>query len=108
MLRRTHSIALAACVLLVLPLRRTSSAELASMPVSLVVQESCLIQSDDALLAPARPLVSCLHGQPFNIEQSAVEPAAALAAQVQPVNAGALIAAAPNAAAPSKVWMVMF
>lgn len=79
MLRRTRLVALATpalVVLLVLPLRRLSSAEVASMAIRLVVQESCEIHSDSTLDTAVQPVVACMHGQPFHIERGDVDPIA--------------------------------
>ncbi|ACD15681.1 hypothetical protein [Paraburkholderia phytofirmans] len=49
--------------------------ELASIPVSLTVQEACLVQSADALISTAnQPEVSCIHGAPFQITQAGFDP----------------------------------
>ncbi|MFM0738884.1 hypothetical protein PQQ51_16715 [Paraburkholderia xenovorans] len=51
--------------------------ELASISVSLTVQETCIIQSTEAAITVAnQPAVSCLHGAPFQISQAGLDPVA--------------------------------
>ncbi|ASL43051.1 hypothetical protein bAD24_I06155 [Burkholderia sp. AD24] len=68
-----------AAVLLALPSAPASQAapaELAAIAVSLTVQETCLVQSADAAISVAnQPVVSCLHGAPFEITQGGIDPA---------------------------------
>ena len=75
-----------------------SPTELATLSVSLVVQESCVIQSAAEPSAVAKPNVSCLHGQPYDIALVALDPTQA-PSTVQYANRGA---------AQSTVWMVGF
>jgi hypothetical protein len=53
------------------------SVEHASMSVSLVIQESCVIQSgaDPSSIAPR---VACLHGEPYRVAVVPLEPAQTL------------------------------
>ncbi|CAE6728617.1 hypothetical protein [Paraburkholderia aspalathi] len=78
-----------AAILLAVPASKACPTELASIPVSLTVQETCVIQSVDAAITVAnQPAVSCLHGAPFQISQVAFDPAApdeATRNQAQPV-----------------------
>lgn len=68
-----------AAVLLALPSAPASQAapaELAAIAVSLTVQETCLVQATDAAISMAnQPMVSCLHGAPFEITQAGIDPA---------------------------------
>ncbi|MFD1561476.1 hypothetical protein ACFSHT_38500 [Paraburkholderia silviterrae] len=66
----------------------------ASMVVSLVVQQSCLVMEADAVDAPA---VSCLHGEPYLVSRGDA-PVARFGSEVQ--------YAAYRAA--SALWIVMF
>jgi hypothetical protein len=64
-------------ILLAAPASKAWPTELASIPVSLTVPETCVIQSVDAAITVAnQPAVSCLHGAPFQISQVAFDPAA--------------------------------
>lgn len=64
---------------------RAAPAELASIPVSLTVQETCLVQSADALISTAnQPVVSCMHGAPFQITQAGFDPAQSVDAGQNP------------------------
>ncbi|WGS50934.1 hypothetical protein LFL96_05360 [Paraburkholderia sp. D15] len=78
MISRTLAV-LSAAVLLALPATstlRAAPAELAAIAVSLTVQETCLVQSADAAISQAnQPVVSCLHGAPFEITQVGLDPA---------------------------------
>lgn len=69
-----------AAVLLALPgapASQAAPAELAAIAVSLTVQETCLVQSADAVISAVnQPVVSCLHGAPFEITQAGVDPVA--------------------------------
>ncbi|MFM0646823.1 hypothetical protein PQR14_21065 [Paraburkholderia bryophila] len=68
-----------AAVLLALPgapASQAAPAELAAIAVSLTVQETCLVQATDAAISVAnQPVVSCLHGAPFEITQAGIDPA---------------------------------
>jgi hypothetical protein len=79
---------------------------LASINVSLTVQEACVVQSADGVITVTnQPVVSCLHGAPFQISQAGFDPVAAAdssAAQAQPV----AYAAANDAQ--QTVWTVNF
>ncbi|MFM0057766.1 hypothetical protein PQR64_19240 [Paraburkholderia phytofirmans] len=70
--------AISAAILLAMPpahALQAAPAELASIPVSLTVQEACLVQSADALISTAnQPVVSCIHGAPFQITQAGFDP----------------------------------
>ena len=77
-----------------------SPTELTTISVSLVVQESCLIQSAVEPAPVLRPNVSCLHGQPYDIALVTVDPAQRPAALYSSAGAG-------NPSAPT-VWMVGF
>jgi len=80
--------------------------ELASIPVSLTVQESCLVQSADAVISMAnQPVVSCIHGAPFQITQAGFDPGTSVDTArnaVQPVD---FVAARD---AQQTVWTVNF
>jgi hypothetical protein len=71
------------------------SAEYASMAVSLVVPQSCLIQSGSA--AAVKPVVTCLHGEPYGVLQTPADPTEA---------PSALQLATPSGRAP--IWTVGF
>jgi hypothetical protein len=77
-----------------------SPTELTTISVSLVVQESCVIQSAIEPAPVLRPSVSCLHGQPYDIALVTVDPAQKPAALYSSAGAG-------NPSAPT-VWMVGF
>ncbi|WP_147394151.1 hypothetical protein [Paraburkholderia sp. BL23I1N1] len=63
-------------ILLASPAIEAAPTELAWIPISLTVQESCVIQAGDAAITAAnQPAVSCLHGAPFQIVQVGFEPA---------------------------------
>ncbi|WP_434109112.1 hypothetical protein [Paraburkholderia caffeinilytica] len=76
-------------ILLATPASEALPAGLASIPVSLTVQETCVIQSVDAAITVAnQPAVACLHGAPFQVSQAAFDPTVpgdAGRAQAQPV-----------------------
>lgn len=76
-------------ILLAAPAAQASPTGLASIPVSLTVQETCVIQSVDAAITVAsQPAVACLHGAPFQVSQVAFDPTAPGETgwnQVQPV-----------------------
>ncbi|HZZ03746.1 hypothetical protein [Paraburkholderia sp.] len=64
-------------ILLAAPAAQASPTGLASIPVSLTVQETCVIQSVDAAITVAnQPAVACLHGAPFQVSQAAFDPTA--------------------------------
>lgn len=68
-----------AILLAMLPVRAPQAAptELAALPVSLTVLEACLVQSADAVISMTnQPVVSCLHGAPFQITQAGFDPGA--------------------------------
>lgn len=52
-----------------------SSAELASIPISLIVQESCEIRSSATTQTLILPSVSCLHGAASAVMRGSVDPA---------------------------------
>jgi len=74
MLRKNKTLTLAAIVLGACA-SDVSPTELATLSVSLVVQESCVIQSAADLAVTVKPSVSCLHGQPYDIALAALDPA---------------------------------
>ncbi|WP_158938012.1 hypothetical protein [Burkholderia sp. S171] len=97
MLRKNTTLTLAAIMLGVLA-SNVSSTELATLSVSLVVQESCVIQSAAEPAVVAKPSVSCLHGQPYDIALAALDPA-------QPVST---VQYAERSGKQSTVWTVGF
>jgi len=66
------------------------------MAVSLVVPQSCLIQSGNAAAA-VKPVVTCLHGEPYGVLQTPADPTDA---------PSTLQLATPNGRAP--IWTVGF
>ncbi len=88
------------------PASQAAPLGLASIPVSLTVQEACVVQSADGVITPLnQPVVSCLHGAPFQISQAGFDPLAAVdasAAQAQPV------AYAATGDTQQTVWTVNF
>ena len=74
MLRKNKTLTLAAMTLGVFA-SDVSPTELATLSVSPVVQESCVIQSAAEPAVVAKPNVSCLHGQPYDIALVALDPA---------------------------------
>jgi len=96
-LHRTANAARAAIVLAasVVPLAAHST-EYASMAVSLVVPQSCMIQSGNGVVLP-KPVVTCLHGEPYGIVQTPADPTEA---------PSTMQLATPNGRAP--VWTVGF
>jgi hypothetical protein len=68
--------ALAAALLLAAPIKSATSFELTSMPVSLIVQETCSIQSADLIAPIVKPAVTCVHNAPFDISQVPLDPTA--------------------------------
>ena len=97
MLQKNKTLTLAA-IMLGLCAPDVSPTELATLSVSLVVQESCVIQSAAEPVVAAKPSVSCLHGQPYDIALAALDPA-------QPVSA---VQYADRGGKQSTVWMVAF
>jgi hypothetical protein len=96
MLRTITSFGGAALLLLGAFSPRVSSAELASLSVSVVVQEICLIRADVA--SPiAEPGVSCLHGEPYSVTLVPLDPTQT------PYSMRVVARGAPHA-----VWMVSF
>jgi hypothetical protein len=77
MRRSVVTAVLTACVVLPLaasPLR-ASSAELASIAVSLVIPQTCVITSALGLAqAAARPTVICIHNEPYGVAQMPLDP----------------------------------
>ncbi|WP_186310672.1 hypothetical protein [Paraburkholderia sp. BCC1886] len=73
---RNRAAALAA-TLTILALPTASDAaptELASIAVSLVVQETCSVQSADLVSVADQPAVTCLHSAPFQVNQLGFDP----------------------------------
>jgi len=70
-----------------------SSADTASFQVSLTIQESCLVQSQDEAGKPVQPQVSCLHDSP------------SLTKPMTPPAPSKIVA--PSEAT-SMIWLVMF
>ena len=97
MLQKNKTLTLAAIMLGVCS-SNVSPTELATLSVSLVVQESCVIQSTVEPAVVVKPSVSCLHGQPYDIALTALDP-------VQPVPA---VQYANSGGMQSTVWMVAF
>jgi hypothetical protein len=97
MLRKNKTLTLATIVLGACA-SDVSPTELATLSVSLVVQESCVIQSAAEPAVVAKPSVTCLHGQPYDIALVALDPA-------QPVST---VQYASRDAKQSTVWMVGF
>jgi hypothetical protein len=73
------------------------SVERASMSVSLVIQESCVIHSVADPSSIAAPSVACLHGEPYGVSVVPFEPTQALST---------MQLTAPGVRQP--VWMVSF
>jgi len=90
-----------AAVLLLLEASSSSagvlSVERASMSVSLVIRQSCVIQSGADPSSIAAPRVACLHGEPYRIAVVRPEPAQTLSTTQF---------TAPGTRQP--VWMVSF
>lgn len=88
------------------PASGAAQPELASISVSLIVQESCLVQSADGMITTTnQPVVSCLHGAPFQISQAGFDPLVSGdtgSAQSQPV------AYAATGDSQQTVWTVNF
>jgi hypothetical protein len=75
-----------------------SPTELTTLSVSLLVQESCEIESGAKAAVVAKPSVSCLHGQPYDITFVTLDP-------VQPISTEQH---ATRVSKQSKAWMVDF
>jgi hypothetical protein len=78
MMSRTLAATLTAILLVSSPAHTLQAAptELASIPVSLTVLETCVVQSADEVIGTSnQPVVSCLHGAPFQITQAGFDPA---------------------------------
>jgi hypothetical protein len=74
------------------------SAELASIAVSLVIPQTCVIASQPGLAqGVTRPIVTCMHNEPYGIAQTPLDPTEA---------ASTLQLAAPGTRA--AVWTVGF
>lgn len=57
------------------PASQAAPLDLASIPVSLIVRESCVVQSADAAISAVnQPVVSCIHDAPFQITQAGFDP----------------------------------
>ncbi|MDB5833393.1 MAG: hypothetical protein JWR14_3223 [Caballeronia sp.] len=97
MLRKNKTLTLAAIVLGACA-SDVSPTELATLSVNLIVQESCVIQSAADLAVAVKPSVSCLHGQPYDIALTALDPAL-------PVST---VQYADRSGKQSTVWMVGF
>jgi hypothetical protein len=89
----TLSVASALVLLGALP-SPVSSASLAPIAVSLVVQETCEIRSGTGRLAPS---VSCLHGGPFGVALAPLDPTQPLSTPSSSINS-----------AEPTVWAVAF
>ena len=75
-----------------------SPTELTTLSVSLLVQESCVIESGAEAAVVAKPSVSCPHGQPYDVTFVTLDP-------VQPASTEQH---ATRSGKQSKVWMVDF
>ncbi|OLL32894.1 hypothetical protein BTH42_04745 [Burkholderia sp. SRS-W-2-2016] len=85
--------------------------ELASIAVSLTVQESCVVKSaDTAISVINQPVVSCVHGAPFQIDQAGVEPTADQGSSQPPQPSPPLAFATTHGVgdAQQTVWTVSF
>lgn len=102
----TAASAVISLAMLAPPASQAAPLGLASINVSLTVQEACIVQSADGVIdALNQPVVSCLHGAPFQIGQAGFDPlvsADASTAQPQPV------AYAAAGDAQQTVWTVNF
>ncbi|WP_345813417.1 hypothetical protein AAGS40_04275 [Paraburkholderia sp. PREW-6R] len=108
LLRRIAASLIAVFFVAAPPALQAAPTELASIAVSLVVQESCMVQSADAVISVAnQPVVSCLHGAPFQISQGGFDPAAPTP---EPARAGTTqpVAFVASRDAQQTVWMVNF
>ena len=93
-------------ILLASPASNAWPTGLASIPVSLTVQETCVIQSvDEAITAANQPAVACLHGAPFQISQVASDPAAPGETNRDPAQPVEFVATHD---AQQTVWMINF
>ncbi|MGF6774702.1 hypothetical protein P3T18_007222 [Paraburkholderia sp. GAS199] len=82
--------------------------ELASIAVSLVVQETCVIQSTEAAITVAnQPAVDCLHGAPFQITQAGFDPVAPIAPLEKSAGAPVELSFLPETRQ-TTVWTVNF
>jgi hypothetical protein len=90
--RRTLALAATLCALAALPGHAVEPAP-ATMVVSLVVPQSCVVNSGGS--AALAPVVTCLHGEPWLVSQTQA-PAAALAPPSR-------LRVAPDA-----IWTVVF
>ncbi|SDQ39566.1 hypothetical protein SAMN05443245_1211 [Paraburkholderia fungorum] len=108
MMSRNLAAASAAIFLALLapPASQAAPLGLASINVSLTVQEACIVQSADGVIdALNQPVVSCLHGAPFQIGQAGFDPLVSVdpgAARSEPV------AYAATGDAQQTVWTVNF
>jgi hypothetical protein len=90
------------------PVSRAAPLDLASIPVSLVVQESCVVQSADAAISAVnQPVVSCIHDAPFEITQAGFDPALAQANETGR-RSSAPVMFATTSDAQQTVWTVNF
>jgi hypothetical protein len=78
MLRKTTFSSVAALVFLEASSAGVSSAEQAPISVSLVIQQSCVIQSVADPSSITAPRVACLHGEPYRVAVVPLEPAQTL------------------------------
>jgi hypothetical protein len=92
--------------LLSVPASQAAQPGLASIAVTLIVQESCIVQSADGVITVRnQPVVSCLHGAPFQISQAGFDPLVSADtgnASLQPV------AYAASGDSQQTVWTVNF
>jgi hypothetical protein len=101
----TAASAVISLALLAAPVSQATPLGLASIPVSLTVQEACVVQSADGVITLAnQPVVSCLHGAPFQIGQAGFDPLASVdsSGEAQPV------AYAATGDVQQTVWTVNF
>jgi hypothetical protein len=69
------ALAVAGALLCGAPPARAQSTELASIAVSLVIPQVCVIESGPGLAERvSRPTVICLHNDPYGIAQTALDP----------------------------------
>lgn len=88
------------------PALRAAPAELASIPVSLTVQETCLVESGEVAISAAnQPTVSCLHDAPFQITQVGFDPVTPIDSTRKPAQPVEFVAARD---ARQTVWTVNF
>jgi hypothetical protein len=76
---RAAAFAVASAVVCALPFAALSApaqcAELASIAVSLVIPQTCVIASEPGLAQSAsRPMVTCMHNEPYGIAQTPLDP----------------------------------